>query len=111
VLEVTPRRKYVWRSLGPQGISFSEIAREFKELLKMPFSSVPGRPLRQFGGRDAAETHHRCRGYVREEITLTTSLISKVVISYATPAWEIGVVYKEMGQGGEIFAFLFQSER
>jgi len=103
-LRVPPRREYVWRSLGRSGMSFAEISRQFSDVLQTSFPSPSGLPLRRVGGRDAANTHHRCRGYTREEITLTTNLIDSAVVTFTTPApQEICAVCRDTVQEGEIF--------
>ncbi|KAJ7613944.1 hypothetical protein FB45DRAFT_874130 [Roridomyces roridus] len=76
---VPPRREYVWRTLEvPQ--SLGRIATDITRDLE-----VRGRSINRLTRPDTLSVH-RCPGYVREEITLTTRTADSAVVSHDTPA-------------------------
>ncbi|KAJ7649819.1 hypothetical protein FB45DRAFT_1017258 [Roridomyces roridus] len=76
---VPPRREYVWRKMElPQ--SLSSIATKITRDLDLRWRSI-----NRLTRMDALSVH-RCPGYVREEITLTTRTADSAVVSHDAPA-------------------------
>ncbi|KAF7352209.1 PHD domain-containing protein [Mycena venus] len=77
---VPPRREYVWRTLNRGRQSLATVARRIALDLDMNLS-----PLRRFTWTDG-RSPHRCRGYVREEITLATTTLDSAVVAHDAPS-------------------------
>ena len=65
------RRELVWKSQNYEPVSLEDIARQFQEFMRTPFTELT---LNRRRGRYTTKTAHRCPGYNRIEITLTTDL-------------------------------------
>lgn len=87
---VPPRREYLWRTIDRGQQSLASVASRITWDLDLELS-----PLNRLVSTDASL--HRCPGYVREEITLTTTTAGSAVVSHYAPSpWEICSVCKEV---------------
>ncbi|KAJ6510457.1 hypothetical protein C8R45DRAFT_389237 [Mycena sanguinolenta] len=77
---VPPRREYVWRTMDRGQQSLDNIAHRITLDLEMRFSSLPRMNWVNRG------TPHRCAGYVREEITLATTMLDSAVVAHDAPS-------------------------
>ncbi|KAJ7216423.1 hypothetical protein GGX14DRAFT_561985 [Mycena pura] len=79
---VQARREYVWRTMDRGNRSLATVARQITLDLDMNFS-----PLQKLTQLHRKSPHvHRCAGYVREEITLTTTTLDSVIVAHDTPS-------------------------
>ena len=90
-LNRTPRREVQWRlGLGASNRSLGSIARRFGNYLDCFLSSSSDPPLRRIRAPKEAYsrlwTSHRCPGYLREEITLTSDVSRSAIISHEYPS-------------------------
>ncbi|KAF7361310.1 hypothetical protein MSAN_01163500 [Mycena sanguinolenta] len=76
---VPPRREYVWRRMDRGQQSLENITHRINLDLDMDFS--PLRRINQTDGR----IPHRCAGYMREEITLATTIRDSAVVAHDAP--------------------------
>ena len=96
------RRELVWKSQEHEMVSLEDIAHQFKDFLHT-FSTQSVLSRRR--GRYTTKTAHRCPGYNRIEITLTTDIARSAIVSHLTPTpHEICPVCKEIVQDAETFA-------
>ncbi|KAJ7613984.1 hypothetical protein FB45DRAFT_260281 [Roridomyces roridus] len=95
---VPPRREYVWRTLElPQ--SLGRIATEITRDLEVRWRSI-----NRLTWMDARSVH-RCPGYVRQEITLTTRTADSAVVTHNAPAiQEVCSVCHEAVNPGDVFS-------
>jgi hypothetical protein len=77
---VAPRREFVWRFMDRGQQCLATIARRMALDLDMNLS--PLHRLTRSDGRNP----HRCRGYIREEITLATTTLDSAVVAHDTPS-------------------------
>ncbi|KAJ7633286.1 hypothetical protein FB45DRAFT_914802 [Roridomyces roridus] len=88
---VPPRREYIWRKIGRGAQSLGYIASEINRDLELKLLTVPTVTLKD---RFAA---HRCAGYLREEITLATTVADSTVVSNAPPSpREVCIICREV---------------
>jgi hypothetical protein len=78
---VPPRREYVWRTIDRGRQSLATVARRMALDLDMRLEPAVSK-LATSDTRSA----HRCAGYVREEITLASTMADSAVISHDTPS-------------------------
>ncbi|KAJ7702546.1 hypothetical protein B0H16DRAFT_742342 [Mycena metata] len=93
-----PRREYVWRAMDRGKQSLATVTEHMTTHLDL----APARlqRLTQTDGRRA----HRCRGYMREEITLAPTIVDSAVISHDTPRpLEICSICHEIVGWDEVF--------
>jgi len=98
------RTELVWKSQNHdhEEVSLEDIARQFQDFMHTPFTEFA---LNRRRGRYTTKTAHRCPGYNRIEITLTTDLDRSAIVSHLTPTpHEICPVCKEIVKDAEIFA-------
>ena len=96
------RRELVWKSQEHEVVSLEDIAHQFQDFIHT-FSTQSTLSHRR--GRYTTKTAHRCPGYNRIEITLTTDIARSAIVSHLTPTpHEICPVCKEIVQDAEIFA-------
>ena len=99
---MTYRRELVWKPQNHEAVSLEDIARQFQDIMHTPFTEFA---LNRRRGRYTTKTAHRCPGYNRIEITLTTDLARSAIVSHLTPTpHEICPVCKEIVKDAEIFA-------
>jgi hypothetical protein len=99
----TQRRELVWKSQNPKTRSLEEIAHHFQDFLLASSTEVVAFNRRR--GRYTTQTAHRCPGYKRIEITLTSDIARSAIVSHLTPIpHEICPVCKETVKDAEIFA-------
>ncbi|KAF7358890.1 hypothetical protein MSAN_01229300 [Mycena sanguinolenta] len=79
-LGVPPRREYVWRTMDPEGQTLADVSEGLTTDLKLHFHRL-FRSTRTDG-----LSAHRCPGYVRQEITLATTILDSAVVSHDTPS-------------------------
>ncbi|KAJ7481980.1 hypothetical protein FB451DRAFT_1237707 [Mycena latifolia] len=77
---VPPRREYVWRTIDRGQQSLATIGNRIARELDLKLSSV-----NKFAWTDD-RSPHRCAGYVREEITLATTVADSAVVSFDSPS-------------------------
>jgi len=83
-------------------VSLEDIAHQFHDFLH---TSSTSSALSRRRGRYTTKTAHRCPGYNRIEITLTSDIARSAIVSHHTPTpHEICPVCKEIVQDAEIFA-------
>jgi hypothetical protein len=96
------RRELVWKSQEHETVPLEDIARRFQDFI-LPSSTELAFTRRR--GRYTTKTAHRCPGYNRVEITLTTDIARSAIVSHLTPTpHEICPVCKEIVKDAEIFA-------
>ncbi|KAJ7613948.1 hypothetical protein FB45DRAFT_1110888 [Roridomyces roridus] len=78
VSSVAPRREYVWRTMETQQSLATVAAQIHRDL------DVRRTPIHKLTWTNA-QSAHRCPGYVREEITLTTRTADSAVVSHDSP--------------------------
>ncbi|KAJ7815879.1 hypothetical protein B0H14DRAFT_3475783 [Mycena olivaceomarginata] len=79
-LTVPPRREYVWRTMDHGRQALEDVSERLTVDLKFHLSRLT-RSTRTDG-----LSAHRCPGYVREEITLTTTILDSAVVAHDTPS-------------------------
>ncbi|KAJ7708293.1 hypothetical protein B0H17DRAFT_1191770 [Mycena rosella] len=77
---IPPRREYVWRTVERGQQSLETISRLIARELEMQLPS-----LKRLAGMDGRGPH-RCAGYIREEITLTTTTAGSAVVAHDSPS-------------------------
>ncbi|KAJ7482010.1 hypothetical protein FB451DRAFT_1556145 [Mycena latifolia] len=77
---VPPRREYVWRTIDRGQQSLATIASRISLDIDMQLASV-----NKLAWTDD-RSPHRCAGYIREEITLTTTTRDSAVVSHDAPS-------------------------
>lgn len=76
------------------------VSRQFGDVVDLHPRSSGSLPLPERIGRDVHKTPHRCAGYKREEITLTSSISGSAIFLHAFPTPQeickvCGLVVKE----------------
>ncbi|KAJ7232274.1 hypothetical protein C8J57DRAFT_1729919 [Mycena rebaudengoi] len=77
--EAPPRREYIWRTMDRGLQSLATVARQMGVDPDMNLS-----PLHRLTRSDG-QSPHRCAGYVREEITLATTMLDSAVVAHDAP--------------------------
>ncbi|KAJ6597741.1 hypothetical protein DFH09DRAFT_1071711 [Mycena vulgaris] len=91
---VPPWREYVWRAIACGDQSLATVARRITLDLNLKLSSVNKVPA-------------RCAGYIREEITLATTLVDSAVVSHDIPSpLEVCSVCHEVVDFEEVFHYI-----
>jgi len=81
-----PRREFVWTT-EPDHLSLEAVSKRFGDFLAVLPSGPSTTPLHRFRVQDGLRTPpHRCRDYVREEITFTPNVARSAVVSYTVPS-------------------------
>ncbi|KAJ7331396.1 hypothetical protein DFH08DRAFT_307995 [Mycena albidolilacea] len=75
-----PRREYVWRTLERGKNCLTTVAAQITLDLEMKLSTLIRVALQD------TQSPHRCRRYVREEITLATAPVESAVVSHDAPS-------------------------
>ena len=97
------RQELVWKPSSAATITLNEISRDFQYFVNAT-SSNSEPTLSRRRGRSTTQTAHRCPGYNRIEITLTSEIERSVIVSHASPTpYEICPVCKEVVKDAEIF--------
>ncbi|KAF8161532.1 hypothetical protein B0H34DRAFT_796306 [Crassisporium funariophilum] len=97
------RRELVWKPSITENISLHDISHQFQDFLAA-FPSSENLSLKGRRGRYISKAAHRCPGYNRIEITLTTDITRSAFVSHFTPTpHEICPVCKEVVKDAEIF--------
>jgi hypothetical protein len=97
-----PRRELIWKYQKHETVSLENIASQFQDFLRTSSAQLAFNHRR---GRYTTKTAHRCPGYNRIEITLTTDIARSAIVSHLTPTpHEICPVCKETVKDAEIFA-------
>jgi hypothetical protein len=79
------RRELGWKP--PEGdFSLAAVSEEFGDFLFVNYYSSPSEILQRLRAPNPQKAVHRCPGYEREEITLSTSINNSVVISHTMPS-------------------------
>ncbi|KAJ7597973.1 hypothetical protein C8J56DRAFT_1159713 [Mycena floridula] len=82
-----PRREYAF--VPVDNLSLREISADcssFISQLDVPMSGVRYLHRLQRNARRATPVRHRCLGYIRQEVTLSTSVSDSAIISHRTPS-------------------------
>ncbi|KAJ6553298.1 hypothetical protein B0H19DRAFT_1263694 [Mycena capillaripes] len=96
---IPPRREYVWRTLDRGQQSLATVASRISRDLDLNRSSSVNTLTLTNG-----QSPHRCAGYVREEITLTTTTLESAVVSHDAPSpLEICSICREVVGFAEAF--------
>ncbi|KDR80452.1 hypothetical protein GALMADRAFT_154066 [Galerina marginata CBS 339.88] len=78
------RQELVWRSPAADAVTLKDISRQFQSFLNFQHSS--SKPiLSRRRGRYTARMSHRCPGYSRIEVTLTTDILRSAIVSHSSP--------------------------
>ncbi|KDR74254.1 hypothetical protein GALMADRAFT_157514 [Galerina marginata CBS 339.88] len=94
------RRELVWKPPMAETDTLDDISRQFQYFLR----SNSDHALIRRRGRYTARTAHRCPGYNRVEITLTTDISRSAIIRHSSPTpHEICLVCKEVVKAMEVF--------
>ena len=85
-----PRREVWWLDLGATNHSLKSIGRSFEDRLNWSLLSSSNslrllRHIRSPKDDNLRRNLHKCPGYLREEITLTSDLSKSVIVSHAFP--------------------------
>lgn len=97
-----PRRELIWKYQKHETVSLENIASQFQDFLRTSSAKLAFNHRR---GRYTTKTAHRCPGYNRIEITLTTDIARSAIVSHLTPTpHEICPVCKETVKDAETFA-------
>ncbi|KAK7441997.1 hypothetical protein VKT23_016275 [Stygiomarasmius scandens] len=85
---VKPRRELVWRVPTDRLTTVSAIARHYRRYLQVARIQDTQYPLRYLSAHAGRQSRirHRCLGYKKEEISLTTTIDDSAVISRVTPS-------------------------
>lgn len=84
VTERPPRREVIWNPLGLSDLPLSDIYHKYNELI---FMNDAVQLPRRFGANLTKYQHTcNCKGYVREEITLTPDVLQNAVLIYQQPS-------------------------
>lgn len=83
VTRQNPHRELGWNPLDQGNLSL--VAQQFGDFLFVNYSISSGNLLQRHRASNGW-TVHRCPGYTREEIALSTSVNDSVVISHTTPS-------------------------
>lgn len=99
-----PRRELVWGAQEHSKTSLKSIYQQFGNFLGLRSANNHTIPLQRRRGRKVHGLYHKCSGYIREEITLTTSILDSAIVMHACPTPKeicsiCGVVVSE----GEVF--------
>jgi len=98
----THRRELGWKSQEHETVPLEDIARRFPDFI-LPSSTELAFTRRR--GCYTTKTAHRCPGYNRIEITLTTDIARSAIVSHLTPnPFEICPVCKDIVKDADIFA-------
>ncbi|KAJ6597693.1 hypothetical protein DFH09DRAFT_83731 [Mycena vulgaris] len=103
---VRPRREYVWRTIDRGQQSLANVASRISHDLDMELYSLS--KLTWSHMRSA----HRCAGYVREEITLATTMGDSAVVSHDAPCpLEVCCICHEVVGVHEVFRCICDDPR
>ncbi|KDR68327.1 hypothetical protein GALMADRAFT_1039250 [Galerina marginata CBS 339.88] len=95
------RRELVWKPPIALTDTLDDISRQFQYFLR----SHSDYPLIRRHGKHTARAAHRCPGYNREEITLTTDTTRSAIVVHSRPnPHEICLVCKQVVEDTAIFA-------
>ena len=98
------RQELVWKPSSAETITLNEISRNFQYFVNANSSAASEPTLSRRRGRYTTRTSHRCPGYNRIEITLTSDIEHSAIVSHASPTpHEICPVCKEVVKDSEIF--------
>ena len=98
-----PRLELIWKSVGSSNATLHDISSRF-QLALASSSSLSDLNLASRRGRYKAKTSHRCPGYNRVEISLTSDIARSAIISHSTPVpSEICLVCNQVVRTGEVF--------
>lgn len=98
------RRELGWKSLEQGDLSLAVVSQQFGDFLSVNYSISSGHILQRHHALNTRKIVHRCPGYEREEIALSTSINGSAVISHTTPSLrEICIVCGKSVKEGLIF--------
>lgn len=69
----------------PDTTTLEDVAKQYADFLDLRSANDAEVPLRQLRGKNVHRFHHKCSGYSREEITLTSNILSSAIITHAYP--------------------------
>ncbi|KAJ7784177.1 hypothetical protein B0H16DRAFT_1783026 [Mycena metata] len=81
VMAGDPRREYVWRAMDRGNRCLATVSDQMTLNLDIALPVGRLQRLTQTDGRRA----HRCRGYIREEVTLAPTIVNSAVVAHDTP--------------------------
>lgn len=100
-----PRRELIWSSQDCHSTTLEEVSQQFGDFLGLYSEDDHSIPLQRLRGRDTPGLYHKCSGYIREEITLTSSILGSAIIMHEIPTLrEICLVCGLMVSEGDIFS-------
>lgn len=80
------RREFIWsthhRGRRP---TLEQVSQQFGNFLGLRGADDPSIPLRRRQGPNPHRFHHKCSGYTREEITLTSNITDSAIIMHSFP--------------------------
>ncbi|KAK0493404.1 hypothetical protein EDD18DRAFT_1464901 [Armillaria luteobubalina] len=80
---VKPRRELVWKASVGHMTSVQEVAQQYQRLVDLHSQSSL---LHRYRNLSTPQTYHRCKGYSREEVTLTHTAFDSKIVVHATPS-------------------------
>ncbi|PBK92246.1 hypothetical protein ARMGADRAFT_183230 [Armillaria gallica] len=83
---VEPRRELVWKTAYGHASNIRDIARQYERLLDLHSHSGSRQLLRRYRDFSTPQTYHRCKGYSREEVTLTHAAFDSKIVVHTTPS-------------------------
>ncbi|KDR80457.1 hypothetical protein GALMADRAFT_242914 [Galerina marginata CBS 339.88] len=78
------RQELTWKPLEADTVTLKDISRQFQSFLNFHRSSSEP-VLSRRRGRYRVRTSHRCPGYSRIEVTLTTDILRSAIVSHSSP--------------------------
>ncbi len=83
---VKPRRELVWKAAYGRAGNIRDISQQYQRLLALQSHSGSRQALRRYRDLSKPQTYHRCKGYSREEVTLTHAAFDSKIVIHDTPS-------------------------
>ncbi|PBK83693.1 hypothetical protein ARMGADRAFT_1067697 [Armillaria gallica] len=83
---VKPRRELVWKAAYGRAGNIRDISQQYQRLLALQSHSGSRQSLRRYRDLSKPQTYHRCKGYSREEVTLTHAAFDSKIVVHASPS-------------------------
>ncbi|KAJ7473781.1 hypothetical protein B0H11DRAFT_1336098 [Mycena galericulata] len=98
------RRELLWLQPNPETSSLTEIAHQTEAFLFRLRSSATVAPIPRYFRNQKSDTAHRCRGYHREEILISTQMRTSYIVCSNTPTLhEICTICEERVEEIDLF--------
>ncbi|KAK0460780.1 hypothetical protein IW261DRAFT_1428837 [Armillaria novae-zelandiae] len=80
---VKPQRELVWKASYGHASSIQEVAQQYQSWIDI---NSQWSLCHQYRNLSMPQTYHRCKGYSREEVTLTHAAFDSKIVVHATPS-------------------------